>query len=184
MGNVEILKRGDIQMTSAGTGISHSEHANGDSDIHFLQIWALPRIARLKPAYYTRHFTDAEKKDKWALVVAPIDDPSVKTEREAEGPTPVQATLRLNAALISPGVTLPHITPNGLTKQYIHVIQTSGFNQGPAKGASVVVRGKGGKEQVLREGDGAYLATEDGKKIEVENVGEGVAEVLLFDLGN
>ena len=71
-------------MTSAGTGISHAEYANGDSDIHFLQIWALPHVAGLTLAYYTRHFTDAEKKDKWVLVIAPIDDPSINAEREVE----------------------------------------------------------------------------------------------------
>ena len=68
-------------MTSAGMGISHAEHTNGDSDVHFLQIWALPHVAGLTLTYYTRHFTDAEKKDKWALVIAPIvDDPSIKAE--------------------------------------------------------------------------------------------------------
>ena len=117
------------------------------------------------------------------MVVAPVDYPGIKLEREAEeGPTPVQASLRLNAALISPGVSLPYITPKGLRKQYIHVIQTSGFNKGSASGNSVVVRGKGGKEQVLREGDGAYMMTEENRKIEIENNGDGVAEVLLFDL--
>ena len=183
MGNVEILNRGDIQLTSAGTGISHAEHAHGPTQVHFLQIWAFPRISRLTPKYFTRHFTDEQKKDKWCLVVAPVDYPGINLEREAKkGPAPIQASLRLNVALISPGVSLPHITPKGLRKQYIHVIQTSGFNKGPAKGNSVVVRGKGGKEQTLKEGDGAYMMTDENRKIEIENNGDGVAEVLLFDL--
>jgi hypothetical protein len=54
MGNVEVLKRGDIQLTSAGTGISHSEKAHGDVQVHFLQIWSLPSISRLTPTYFTR----------------------------------------------------------------------------------------------------------------------------------
>ena len=88
-------------MTSVRTGTSHTEHANGDSDVHVLQIWALPRVDGLTPTYYTRQFTDAERKDNWA----PTDDLSIKAEREVEWPTPVQATLHLDAALISFGVT-------------------------------------------------------------------------------
>lgn len=54
MGNTEVMKRGDIQLTSAGTGITHSEKAHGDKEVHFLQIWSLPSVSRLTPAYYTR----------------------------------------------------------------------------------------------------------------------------------
>jgi redox-sensitive bicupin YhaK (pirin superfamily) len=54
MDNVEILKRGDIQLTSAGTGIRHSEVCNGDEDAHFVQIWAMPWKSSLKPEYFTR----------------------------------------------------------------------------------------------------------------------------------
>ncbi len=54
MGNTEVLKRGDLQMTSAGTGIRHSEHAHGDKQVHFLQIWSKPSVSNLKPAYFTR----------------------------------------------------------------------------------------------------------------------------------
>ena len=54
MDNVEILKRGDIQLTSAGTGIRHSEVCNGDEDVHFVQIWTLPWKRSLKPEYFTR----------------------------------------------------------------------------------------------------------------------------------
>jgi redox-sensitive bicupin YhaK (pirin superfamily) len=55
MGNVEVLKRGDIQLTSAGTGISHSEKAHGDNQVHFLQIWSIPSASRLTPSYFTRY---------------------------------------------------------------------------------------------------------------------------------
>jgi hypothetical protein len=54
MGNREVLKRGDLQMTSAGTGIRHSEKAHGDKQVHFLQIWSLPSKSGLKPQYFTR----------------------------------------------------------------------------------------------------------------------------------
>lgn len=52
--NTEILKRGDLQMTSTGTGIRHSEHSHGDKQVHFLQIWVIPSEKGLQPQYYTR----------------------------------------------------------------------------------------------------------------------------------
>ena len=55
MGNREVLKRGDLQMTSAGTGIRHSEKAHGDKQVHFLQIWSVPSQGRLSPQYFTRY---------------------------------------------------------------------------------------------------------------------------------
>jgi redox-sensitive bicupin YhaK (pirin superfamily) len=54
MGNIEILKRGDLQLTSAGTGISHSEKAYGSKEVHFLQIWSVPSVSKLTPKYFTR----------------------------------------------------------------------------------------------------------------------------------
>lgn len=54
MGNREILKRGDLQMTSAGTGIRHSEKCYGPQQVHFLQIWSVPAKHGLTPTYYTR----------------------------------------------------------------------------------------------------------------------------------
>ncbi|KAF7309380.1 hypothetical protein MIND_00308800 [Mycena indigotica] len=55
MGNTEILKRGDLQLTSAGTGISHSEKAYGSKQVHFLQIWSLPSVSRLTPKWIGTH---------------------------------------------------------------------------------------------------------------------------------
>jgi hypothetical protein len=121
MGNIETMKRGDVQMTSGGTGISHSEfNANkkwvvfaGHAKrcwyvrvpVHFLQIWALPNQPRLKPQYFTRwvynsllersltprHYTDADKANKWAHIVAPVSAEgfNVVDAREGDGPTPV-----------------------------------------------------------------------------------------------
>ncbi|KZP11143.1 pirin domain-containing protein [Athelia psychrophila] len=182
MGNTEIMKRGDIQLTSAGTGISHSEKAHGAEQVHFLQIWSLPSVSKLTPAYFTRHFTDAEKKDQWARIVAPVNTPGASSKREDTGPAPVQSPLTLYSTLLSPATSLPHTFQAGSTKGYIHVIQTSGYNVGPAKGAAIKISGGGGEGVVLKEGDAAYIMVQDAKELKVENVGDGVAEVLLFEL--
>ncbi|KZP13225.1 pirin domain-containing protein [Athelia psychrophila] len=182
MGNTEVLKRGDIQLTSAGTGISHSEKAHGSKQVHFLQIWSLPSVSRLAPTYFTRHFTDAEKKDQWVRVVAPIGASGVSSKREDAGPAPVQSPLTLYSTILSPSTSLPHRFSAGSTKGYIHVIQTSGYNAGAPKGATIRVSGGGGVEVQLKEGDGAYITLKSKKDLQVENVGGGVAEVLLFEL--
>lgn len=188
-------------MTSAGTGIRHSEKAHGEKEVHFLQIWSLPSQSGLSPQYFTRyvfdllsrvclalniiyrHFSDAEKRDKWAKVVAPAGSEGVVQKREATGPAPVHSGLSMFASLLSPSTTLKHTLPAGLTprKAYFHVIQTSGYNPGKPSGAQVKLSA-GGEELVLREGDGVYIMGEAGATLEVKNDGEKVAEVILFDL--
>ncbi|KAF8215107.1 RmlC-like cupin domain-containing protein [Mycena galopus ATCC 62051] len=181
MGNTEILKQGDVQLTSAGTGISHSEKAHGSKEVHFLQIWSLPSVSRLQPKYFTRHFSDAEKRDVWARIVAPVDAEGVeKDSREGAGPDPVQSPLTLYATLLTGGKSLKQ-TIKG-SKGYIHVVQTSGYNTRAATGATIKVIGAPGVEVELKEGDGAYLHFDNGGELTVENVGEKTAEVLLFDL--
>jgi redox-sensitive bicupin YhaK (pirin superfamily) len=176
---IQILRRGDIQLTSAGTGIRHSEHAHGVAPVHFLQIWALPHTRGLAPKYFTRHATDTDKADKWALVVAP----GVRETREGDGPTPVQSPVAMRAAILSAGTRLEHTLPAtpGARKAYVHAIQRSGYNPGKASGARIRVSGQGA-DTVLAEGDGAYLTGAAAAALAVENVGDVSAEVVLFDI--
>jgi len=56
MGNEEIIKRGDVQFSSAGKGIQHSEYNNSQIDpVHFLQIWVKPRVTDITPSYSTKY---------------------------------------------------------------------------------------------------------------------------------
>jgi quercetin 2,3-dioxygenase len=153
MGNTEILRCGDLQLTSAGTGISHSEKAHGPNDVHFLQTWSLPSTSRLQPKYFAHHFTDEEKTDKWARVVAPVGADGVLPVREGEGPAPVQSPLTLYATLLGQNKSLSK--PLTGKKGYVHVVQTSGYNKGESKGANIKIASKGGEELTLGEGDGA-----------------------------
>jgi len=180
MGNTEVMKRGDIQMTSAGTGIRHSEKCHGPNQVHFLQIWASPNESKLPPKYYTRHFSDEEKQDKWAHIVAPAikDNQEVVDKREATGPAPVHSPLDAFATILSPTASLSHTAKR--TNVYAHVIQKSGYNTGTATGATVKID-VGGDSVQLREGDGVYITLTPGSKVDVENVGEKESELLLFD---
>lgn len=199
MGNIEVLKRGDLQLTSAGkfssasgihvlticpkstgTGISHSEKAHGDKPVHFLQIWSVPSVARLTPKYFTRHFSDAEKQDAWVRVVAPVNAEGVQKDlregsKQGEGPAPVQSPLTMYATLLNQGKSLSQAMKG--PKGYVHVVMRSGYNEGPGSGATIKVAG-----QTLREGDGAYLQIPSASDLVVENIGDRFAEVILFDL--
>lgn len=94
----------------------------------------------------------------------------------------MQSPLTLFSTLLSPGTALPHTFEAGSTKGYIHVVQTSGYNTGRGKGAAIKISGGGEEGTVLREGDAAYVSVNDAKELKVENVGDGVAELLLFEM--
>ncbi|KAF8606063.1 pirin domain-protein domain-containing protein-containing protein [Ceratobasidium sp. AG-I] len=186
MQNVETIRAGDIQMTSAGTGIKHSEF-NSDTtmDCHFLQIWALPHTARLTPRYYARSFAAKEKRDKLSLVVAPIGTQGVVDERNGQGPIPIHSHLALWATIMSRNKTLSHPYrvepwPGSFVRcAYVHVAQTSGYNTKEATGATVQLN----DYVKLREGDGAFVHIAQGDhSLDIANVGDRDAEVLVFDL--
>ncbi|CDZ96446.1 RmlC-like jelly roll fold [Phaffia rhodozyma] len=195
IGNVEIMKRGDLQMTSAGTGVRHSEYnKNTYKQVHFLQIWALPNERRLKPAYYTRNVTDEEKKQGLVKVVAPFGSTEVSSQREASGPAPVHADLHLYATVLPPRHVVTHKFQPSLQrdpdqkvssarKAYVHVVQTSGFNTGSSFSAGTRIRVNDDLE--LGEGDGAFVVGGlPGQTMDFENIGEKDAEFIVFDLGD
>jgi quercetin 2,3-dioxygenase len=72
LGNGEIIKPGDAQIMSAGTGINHSEFNPSESNpVHFLQIWILPNQKGIVPRYEQRSFSPEEKHGKLRLIAAP-----------------------------------------------------------------------------------------------------------------
>ena len=121
-------------------------------------------------------------------VVAPISAPGVSDTREGEGPAPVQSPVTLSATILSPSKSLSHVLPasstGAITKQrkaYVHVIQSSGYNSAAAKGATLQLSAEDVTIE-LREGDGAYITSEEAKVLKIENIGDKSAEILLFDV--
>ena len=166
MGNKEILKRGEIQMTSAGTGIQHSEfNTNKSNVVHFLQIWCKPNKSKLTPAYTTREFDDASKRDTLKLVVQDISKP-------ADGVVPINADMAMYATILSPKENVTHSLQRD--SAYLHLIMTSGYTT-PPESRKLLVNGK-----ELSEGDGLFV--KGSGDLTIENVGHGDAEFLLFDL--
>jgi len=75
MGNVSVIKRGDIQVMSAGTGIYHSEYnKNNDSEVKFLQIWVIPHTKNVKPRYDQITLNIADRHNKFQQILSPNPD--------------------------------------------------------------------------------------------------------------
>jgi redox-sensitive bicupin YhaK (pirin superfamily) len=71
MGNGSVIRVGDVQRMSAGTGVTHSEfNPSGSEEVHLLQIWIHPEVARLTPGYEQKHFGDAEKRGRLRLIAS------------------------------------------------------------------------------------------------------------------
>ena len=72
MGNQHIIESGEVQIMSAGTGITHSEYNNSDVDqVNFLQIWVIPKKLDIKPRYEQKRFDVEKKRNQFQIVVSP-----------------------------------------------------------------------------------------------------------------
>ncbi|WP_394369453.1 pirin family protein [Fulvivirga lutea] len=85
MGNEAIIREGDVQVMSAGTGIFHSEfNANDDKEVRFLQIWVFPNKKNVEPRYDQISIRDVEKKNEFYQVLSPNkDDQGVWVHQDA-----------------------------------------------------------------------------------------------------
>jgi len=69
MGNGSVMRPGDVQRMSAGTGVRHSEYNASTTDpLHFLQIWIIPERNGMQPGYEQKHFTEADKRGQLRLI--------------------------------------------------------------------------------------------------------------------
>jgi redox-sensitive bicupin YhaK (pirin superfamily) len=153
MGNGSVIRPGDVQYMSAGTGVAHSEFNASDTEpAHLYQIWMFPDKKNYAPVYDQKHFSEADKRGKLRLLVSPDGrDGSVKMRQDNE----------LYATVLGPGELVKHeLKPD----RHAYVQVTRG---------SVKLNGK-----KLETGDGAAISAE--KSLELKGVSD--AEVLLFDL--
>ena len=152
-GHDGVIRPGDVQRMSAGTGVRHSEfnHAR-DEQTHFLQIWILPRQVGMAPGYEQKHFDAASKRGRLALVASPDG---------AEGSVTIHADAWLRAGLFDGEEHAElALAPQRLT--YVHLVR-----------GGLRVNGR-----QLHAGDALHLEAESPLVIE----GGQDAEVLVFDL--
>jgi redox-sensitive bicupin YhaK (pirin superfamily) len=153
LGNGSVIRAGDVQRMTAGTGIVHSEfNASSTEPAHLLQIWMLPERNDIEPGYEEKHFAAAEKLNQWRLIAS----------RDArEGSLLIHQDVSLFAAVLEPGKTLAYEL-GGQRSAYLQV----------ARG-QVDLNG-----ETLLAGDAAKLDKQQAIQLRaIEN-----AEMLLFDL--
>ncbi|KAH8662031.1 RmlC-like cupin domain-containing protein [Xylariales sp. PMI_506] len=180
------MHRGDVQFTTGGTGIAHSEFNEHNKDtVHFLQIWAIPWKRGLAPGYHTRNFSEEDKKKDFVPILSPLKggpDATSEQEAAAEGTIPntipIHADFVMAAGIIAPQQTFEwtigaKATESTKRKVYVHVPMT--------KGGKAKIR-LDGRDDILSEGDGAFIdGVNAGDKLSVESVGEVDAEVVVLD---
>jgi quercetin 2,3-dioxygenase len=154
LGTGGVLRRGDVQRMTAGTGIRHSEFNPSKTEpVHFLQIWLLPERPGLQPGYEQKTFAEADKRGRLRLIAA---------RDVREGALKVHQNVELFASVLSDNDTATHDLGSGRFA-WVQV----------AKG-KIDLNGK-----LLAEGDGAAMVDESNLELRAR----GEAEVLLFDLG-
>jgi redox-sensitive bicupin YhaK (pirin superfamily) len=85
-GNEAVIRDGEVQLMSAGSGVFHSEYnASETENANFLQIWVMPEKLGIKPRYDQKVFEIADRQNKWQTVVSPMDKdgPGVKMNQQA-----------------------------------------------------------------------------------------------------
>src|SRR5258707_7805462 len=153
MGNGSIIRPGEVQRMSAGTGVTHSErNPSANADLHLLQIWILPERRGIAPGYEQKEFSTAERSGTLRLVAS---------HDGSEGSVTIHQDASLYASLLDAGQSVTHtFAPN--RHGWIHI----------ARGDAEVNGLK------VSDGDGVAISQEGSVTI----TGSG-AEVLLFDLG-
>jgi redox-sensitive bicupin YhaK (pirin superfamily) len=153
IGNGSVIKPGDVQRMTAGTGVAHSEANPSSSEaVHLLQIWIMPNARNLEPSYEQKMFSDDLKQGKLALIASQDGrDGSVTIHQDAD----------VFASRLDRGQQVTHAT--GVDRKvWVQV----------ARGSVRV------NDVDLKQGDGAAITDE--AKVEIE--GREPTEVLLFDM--
>jgi redox-sensitive bicupin YhaK (pirin superfamily) len=153
MGNGSRMRPGDVQLMSAGSGVTHSEfNPSSTEPLEFLQMWIYPRTRCTEPRYEQRAFSESERRGRLRLVVSPDGrDGSVTIGQDA----------RLYAAILGPGDRTVFELPAG-RMAWLHV----------ARG-ELSLNG-----EQLSGGDGA--AIRDERSVEIAGIAD--AELVLWEL--
>jgi len=153
MGNGEVLRPGEFQRMSAGTGIRHSEfNPSAGEAVHLYQIWLEPNAHGVRPSYEQKAFAEEERRGKLRLVASPDG---------ADGSLTIQQDARVYLSTLQPGETVSHSLAPG-HHAWLQVLR----GQVNANGTP------------LDTSDGLAVSEESDLKI----VGAQAAEVMLFDL--
>lgn len=153
MGSGSVIRPGDVQRMSAGTGVIHSEFNNSlEHPVHLFQIWITPENSGIEPEYEEKRFQSEEKLNLLKLIVSPTGE---------EGSVRIHQDAKIYSSVMEAGRELKHVFG---PRRY-------GWVQ-VAKGSIVV------NETLLNEGDGASISEEQVVKIRAIMS----SQFLIFDL--
>jgi redox-sensitive bicupin YhaK (pirin superfamily) len=153
IGNGSVIRPGDVQRMSAGTGVTHSEsNASPDEPVHLLQIWILPSEEGIQPDYEEKRFPEEEKRNKLRLIISPD---------AAAGSVKIHQDARVYAAVLDPD------------REVSHSLETGRHAWLQVAGGSITLNGTD-----LKQGDGAAVSDE----LTITVAAKEPAEILLFDL--
>ncbi|MFA6041910.1 MAG: pirin family protein [Methylophilus sp.] len=152
MGNTSVIRAGDVQRMTAGSGVRHSEVNSGDSEVHLLQIWIVPNQEGLTPSYEEKHFSAEQRAGRWCLLVSPNGHDDALT---------IHQDVKIYTANLNIEQTLDIALATDRCA-YLQVVQ-----------GSVQLKGIN-----LEQGDAVMLENES----ELKLVAEQEAAVVLFDL--
>jgi redox-sensitive bicupin YhaK (pirin superfamily) len=154
MGNGSIIRPGDVQRMTAGTGVRHSEFNASDSEpVHFLQIWILPERDGLDPGYEQKNFPAAERRGGLRLI---------GSRNGRDGSVTIHQDVDLYAALLGDGERVSQALAEG-RKGWVQV----------ARGSASL------NDRQLYPGDGVAIQG----PVSVDILASSEAEILLFDMG-
>lgn len=155
IGNGSMIKPGDIQRMSAGTGISHSEYNASDTDtVHFLQIWVIPDTKGIAPSYEQTYVDPAQRRNQLRLVGA---------RDGREGAVVIHQDISLYASILEANQSLSYSLNNPSREVWIQMVR-----------GQVQLNGED-----LQAGDGAAIA--DLSSLRLDGIADE-SEFLLFDL--
>jgi redox-sensitive bicupin YhaK (pirin superfamily) len=153
MGNGSVIRPGDVQRMTAGTGVTHSEfNASKTDPVHFLQIWILPDRLGLPPSYEQKSFPAETRQSRLKVIASPDG---------RDGSVVIHQNATVYAAILGEDDTLEYPFAPG-RRGYLQVAA-----------GDVVVDG-----HLLRAGDGARIS--QAERVSLATPGHG--EILLFDL--
>jgi redox-sensitive bicupin YhaK (pirin superfamily) len=152
MGNGSVIRPGDVQRMSAGSGVRHSEF-NGSKErpVHFLQIWIEPKYRGIEPGYEEKHFTNEEKRGRLRLIASPD---------RAEGSVLIHQDARVYAGLFD-GAERAQLALAPQRQAYVQLARGSVTANGAALEAGDALQVTGGDSLVLEQGRDAEVLVFD-----------------------
>jgi quercetin 2,3-dioxygenase len=152
MGNGSVIRPGDVQRMSAGTGVMHSEFNHAKSQTtHFLQIWIQPNVRGIAPGYEEKRFEADEKRGRLRLIASPDG---------ADGSVTIHQDARVYAGLFDSDESATHEVADG-RRAYVHVARGSVQLNGTPLVAGDAAKLAGAQRLALAHGDGAEVLVFD-----------------------